>query len=152
VYLLPTPKASDATGGKHSEGHADSLPGTVRLLPTPRKSDGDGGANPLSREERMDDVETRIIRLGGVWGEYEPAVRRWEALTRPAPPPTEPNTKGNPRLNPAFSEWLMGWPEGWVTDIPGVSRNDQLRIIGNGVVPQCAAAALRWLLSLEVAA
>jgi hypothetical protein len=28
-----------------------------------------------------------------------------------------------------------------------VSRNDQLRIIGNGVVPQQAVAALTWLLS-----
>lgn len=35
----------------------------------------------------------------------------------------------------------------------GISRNDQLRIIGNGVVPQQAIAALRYLLSVcEVAA
>ena len=47
----------------------------------------------------------------------------------------------------------MGLPEGWVTDVPGVSRNDALRLLGNGVVPQQAAAALEWLLSVdEVAA
>ena len=70
-------------------------------------------------------------------------------MTRPAPSPTEPNTKGNPRLSARFSEWLMGWPDGWVTKVPGISRNDALRVIGNGVVPAQAAAALRWLLSIS---
>jgi DNA (cytosine-5)-methyltransferase 1 len=41
----------------------------------------------------------------------------------------------------------MGWPAGWVTQVPGVSRNDQLKICGNGVVPQQAAHALRLLLA-----
>lgn len=86
------------------------------------------------------------------WGKYAPAIRRWENVTRPAPSPTEPNRNGNPRLNPAFSEWMMGWPDGWVTAVPGISRNDQLRIVGNGVVPQCASAALRFLLAVERAA
>ena len=77
------------------------------------------------------------------------AIRRWEALTRLAPAPTEPNKNGNPRLAAAFSEWLMGWPAGHVTDVPGITRNDALRIVGNGVCPQQAAAALRSLLALE---
>ena len=150
--LLPTPNAQDGNGGGryNSEGHQSTLPGTVReLLPTPRKSDGDGGANPLHRAERMDDVETRVIRCGTSWGKYEPAIRRWEALTRPAPSPTEPNTNGNPRLAAAFPEWMQGWPDGWVTAPEiGISRNDQLRCIGNGVCPQQAVYALRWLVSV----
>jgi len=40
----------------------------------------------------------------------------------------------------------MGLPEGWVTDVPGLSRNDMLRILGNGVVPRCAADAYSMLL------
>jgi len=40
----------------------------------------------------------------------------------------------------------MGLPEGWVTDVPGLTRNAQLRILGNGVVPQQAEMALRLLL------
>lgn len=40
----------------------------------------------------------------------------------------------------------MGLPEGWVTDVPGLTRKDQLKALGNGVVPQQAAAALRMLL------
>lgn len=86
------------------------------------------------------------------WGQYEPAIRRWEAVTRPAPAPTEPNKNGNPRLAAAFSEWMMGWPQGWVTAVPGISRNDALRIIGNGVCPQQAIHALQWLLHIAEAA
>ena len=41
----------------------------------------------------------------------------------------------------------MGLPEGWVTDVPGLSRNDQLKALGNGVVPQQAVLALRILLT-----
>jgi DNA (cytosine-5)-methyltransferase 1 len=40
----------------------------------------------------------------------------------------------------------MGLPEGWVTDVPGLSRNAQLKALGNGVVPQQAALALSLLL------
>jgi DNA (cytosine-5)-methyltransferase 1 len=46
-----------------------------------------------------------------------------------------------------FVEWLMGLPEGHVTGVDGLSRNDMLRVLGNGVVLQQAAAALRWLLA-----
>lgn len=139
--LLGRPDA--ALGG----GKADR----VDLLPTPRRSDGDGGPNPLARAERMDDVETRVIRLGGKWGKYATAIDRWERLTRPAPEPTELSRNGKTRLAPAFSEWMMGWPAGWVTDVD-VSRNAQLRIIGNGVVPQQAVAALRLLFSIQAVA
>jgi DNA (cytosine-5)-methyltransferase 1 len=91
-----------------------------------------------------------IVKPMTAWGKYEPAIQRWEQLTRPAPPPTEPNKNGNPRLAAAFSEWLMGWPDGWVTDPAiGISRNDQLRIVGNGVCPQQAVAALRYLLEVS---
>jgi DNA (cytosine-5)-methyltransferase 1 len=35
----------------------------------------------------------------------------------------------------------MGLPEGWVTQVPGLSRTEQLKALGNGVVPaQCARA------------
>ena len=41
----------------------------------------------------------------------------------------------------------MGLEAGWVTGVPGVTRSEALRLIGNGLVPQQAAAALRWLLT-----
>lgn len=42
----------------------------------------------------------------------------------------------------------MGLPDGWVTDPAiGISRNDQLKACGNGVVPQQAIAALTDMLA-----
>lgn len=41
----------------------------------------------------------------------------------------------------------MGLPEGWVTDTAiGLSRAQQLKALGNGVVPQQAYVALVWML------
>ena len=45
----------------------------------------------------------------------------------------------------------MGLPAGWVTDVD-IPRNAQLKALGNGVVPQQAAAAVRWLTAEAVAA
>jgi DNA (cytosine-5)-methyltransferase 1 len=53
--------------------------------------------------------------------------------------------RGGAQLSPRFVEWIMGLPAGWVTDVPSLTRNQQLKILGNGVVPQQAAAALRIL-------
>lgn len=39
----------------------------------------------------------------------------------------------------------MGLPDGWVTGTPGPSRAQMLTCLGNGVVPQQAALALRLL-------
>jgi len=41
----------------------------------------------------------------------------------------------------------MGLPEGWVTGVPGLSRNEMLRALGNGVMPLQAATAFSLLLS-----
>ncbi len=104
-----------------------------------------GAGNPRRRESLVDRGADRIA-----WGQYEPAIRRWATvLGRCAPAPTEPGRTGNPRLSPRFVEWLMGLPDGHVTDVPGLSRNEQLKALGNGVVPHQAAAALRMLLNAE---
>jgi DNA (cytosine-5)-methyltransferase 1 len=47
---------------------------------------------------------------------------------------------------------MMGLPAGWVTDVPGITRNDQLKMLGNGVVPRQAVTALCRLMSAEAAA
>lgn len=94
-------------------------------------------------------------RLGGTdvdWAAYTGAIRRWEhILGRPAPAPTVLGRRGGHQLAPRFVEWLMGLPDGWVTDVPGLSRNQMLKLLGNGVVPQQAAAALTHLLGLLLA-
>ena len=52
------------------------------------------------------------------------------------------------RLNPEFVEYMMGLPNGWVTDV-GLSRSQQLKMLGNGVVPQQAYYALQLLMNYD---
>lgn len=77
------------------------------------------------------------------WRQYTPAIRRWEAILGvPAPRPDARGPRGGLKVNPAFSEWLMGVP-GRITSVPGLSINEQLKLAGNGVVPQQAEHAIR---------
>jgi DNA (cytosine-5)-methyltransferase 1 len=46
-----------------------------------------------------------------------------------------------------YGGWMQGLDDGWVTGVPGISRNDQLKALGNGVVPQQAAEAARRLIA-----
>lgn len=103
--------------------------------PTDANGSGSQGREPAAGR----DVST--------WGTYAPAIARWEhVIGRPAPAPTEPGKTGNPRLAPPFVEWLMGLPAGHVTDPTiGLTRNQQLKALGNGVVPQQARLALGLL-------
>ncbi len=143
---LPTPRTSDSTGaGKHGTGGMD-LRTAVALLPTPRVRHGDSSESGLRRNSPGIEAVTYHFPEAQ-WGKYEPAIRRWEQLTRPAPQPTEPNKNGKPRLNAAFSEWMMGLPKGWVTDI-NIPYGAKLKLLGNGVVPQQAELALRHLLDI----
>lgn len=49
-------------------------------------------------------------------------------------------------INPEFVEWIMGLPQGWVTNPEiGLSRAQQLKMLGNGVCPPQAQAALTAL-------
>ena len=168
VALLPTPQARDFKGTDSASDHNRHSPGMdavthhfPALLPTPSLSDN---KTPRRGDQLADTVEsnTHTLNLADAvehthgrdaevrqWGKYAPAIARWEAIAGLAPAPTEPNKNGNPRLSAAFSEWLMGWPAGWVTDPAiGISRNDQLRIIGNGVCPHQAHSAIRQLTAI----
>lgn len=48
------------------------------------------------------------------------------------------------KLSAEFVEYMMGLPKGWITD-SGLSRAQQLKMLGNGVVPQQAECALELL-------
>lgn len=117
----------------------------LTLLPTPRATDGTKGG-PNQRGSSGDLMLPSAVQADRC-GDYAPAIARWETvLGRPAPDPTEPGRNGSPRLSPVFVEWMMGLPAGWVTDVD-ISRNEQLRALGNGVVPAQSAAATRAFLS-----
>jgi DNA (cytosine-5)-methyltransferase 1 len=88
------------------------------------------------------------IRAVEIWGPFAPAIQRWERITgRPAPHPTiRSNITGKQVENLKLHEWMMGLPEGWVTEVPGVTRREAGKALGNGVVPQQAKAALTDML------
>lgn len=156
--LLPTPTASEGAKGGPNQAYGSggaTLSGTVpHLFPTPRASRGGSATETMYGlgAERVDDERSQGQVVADVtdWGPYEAAIRRWEAtLGRPAPAPVRFDGKGGkPRLNPELTEWMMGWPAGHVTDPTiGLTRAEQLKACGNGVVPAQAAAALREMLA-----
>lgn len=151
-YLL-TPLDSDpANASSHAtEGFRPPLGEVVRdFLPTPTCADSDRERNnPAQAKRHSPPMSATLAHFddSSMFGKYEPVVHRWEQVTgMPAPAPTELNKNGRPRLNAAFAEWMMGLPAGWITDVPGLTRSQQLKAAGNGVVPQQAAAALRHLI------
>ena len=82
---------------------------------------------------------------GSDWGKYTPVIQRWElVVNRSAPAPTIVHNDKQ-RLNPVFVEWMMGLEEGHVTG-HGLSFAQELKMLGNGVVPQQARAAVAQLM------
>ncbi|MGB3439987.1 MAG: DNA (cytosine-5-)-methyltransferase [Actinophytocola sp.] len=132
--------AADATSERHGYIRQENRSG-FRSSPVP----GDSAAVPYAArtvDARQVKSETEHVH----WGPYAPAIRRWELARGIAVPhPTEPGTSGRPRLSPRFVEWLMGLDPGWITSVE-ISRAAQLRALGNGVVPQQAAFAVRLML------
>lgn len=142
LALLPTPAVNDMDASYTPETW-DAW--TAKMQAEHGKGNGRSAAGTERRAETgFGDLTGSVLH--GRWGDYAAAIARWETVTgRPAPPPTMTSTKGNPQLSPVFVEWLMGLPAGWVTDVPGITRNEALKALGNGVVPQQATAAIRWL-------
>lgn len=170
--LLPTPALGHirnydepvedylARRKKMEDGEYRGMPGVslgvalrMELFPTPIVRDYKDGSAPQSRDGKVstDTVARAVFNSGEVtdmsWGKFEPAIRRWEeVIHRSAPEPTKPDGKENShRLSSKFTEWMMGVPDGWITDV-GLSRVDELKACGNGVVPQQAELALKVLL------
>lgn len=123
-----------------------------RHMPTPRATRG-GSTTELAYGmggDRVDDDRPQgEVVPGADWGPYSAAVERWERITRPAPPPVRHDGKnGKARLNPELPEWMMGVPHGHITSEEiGLTRAEQLKAAGNGVVPQQAEAAVLALLA-----
>ncbi|GAA3638099.1 hypothetical protein GCM10022267_25760 [Lentzea roselyniae] len=132
-----------AAPGQAESGWARSdLGGRGRASVANPNGEGRQGTEPAWRH----DLSPRGASAGTAWGPFEAAIRRWEqVLGQPAPEPTESGRTSNRVLSPRFVEWLMGLPPGWITDVPGLSRSQQLRLLGNGVVPQQGAAAITTL-------
>ncbi|WP_223881434.1 hypothetical protein [Nesterenkonia ebinurensis] len=49
-----------------------------------------------------------------------------------------------PRPAPEFVEWFMGLPPGWITNPEhGLTQNQQITALGNGVLPLQALLAIK---------
>ena len=167
--LFPTPNTMDGLPPREGEsyelnlrrgdpnGSRREMSGNLRevvvhnLLPTPVASEG---YKAPSQQTMAVKQKTGQVWLSNAakdmqtqWGKFEPAIKKWQSVIgRPAPAPTKPDGKdSNHRLSSEFTEWMMGLPEGWVTGC-GLSRNEELKACGNGVVPQQAVLALSILL------
>ena len=116
---------------------------------TPDHRPGTQRTNWLSEQERRsgDAVEPDRGHLHR-WGHYTYAIARWEHVTgRPAPAPALLSDDTGPRPSPAFVEWLMGLPDGWVSNaVHGLTPNQQITALGNGVLPLQASLAVRSML------
>ena len=151
--LLPTPTAQDAasSGGSNAsnvtltDATVRTRMGTApndRLLPTPSVADVQGGRKARSGA-RSGELLLNGLAHEQRFGQYAEAITRWEHVVGPAPDPTAPTGRGGAhRLSAAFTEWMMGLPSGWITDVPGMTRNEALKLCGNGVVPQQALVAI----------
>lgn len=159
---------ADASGERHGSGErpasvermGDASEGSGWQASTSRQESGAGSIGDVAdtdstssetltrRQGPRDAGRLQPVERGGQvdWGKYGSAIRRWEAvLDRAAPAPTTPGRNDRPRLNPQFVEWMMGLPDGWVTG-HGLSAAKELKMLGNGVVPQQAHAAITQLL------
>lgn len=155
--LFPTPTTRDYKDGsaeheRDGKVQTDTVARAVFnsgevLLGTPRANAANSSSKQVEAGAPKARIEDQVLTTN--WGKFEPAIRRWEAIIgRPAPEPTKPDGKdGNHRLSSKFTEWMMGLPDGWITG-HDLKRNDELKLAGNGVVPQQAELALRLLLDL----
>ncbi|MGP5382019.1 DNA cytosine methyltransferase [Glutamicibacter arilaitensis] len=170
VFLLATKRGDTAPDAFVSGGHQSQLRGeretahSGRQATIPNPSDfrscltadpyglgsvGRDDASGESAQGRPDgplsvpDSEPSQSEPTLQWGEYASAIRLWEQYRGVAPYPAELRAPGKYRLKAAFAEWMMGLAPGHVTGVPGLTRNEELKAIGNGVCPQQAVAALR---------
>lgn len=150
VNYLPTPIVTDShpTSPGDLNRHSPALRAVAPMfLPTLRISNNENRQSEQYAGNRGNYYG--LLRGLVDWADYEPAIRNQERVFgRLAPAPASLNLRtGKNQLSAKFSEWLMGLPEGWVTDVPNLSRKEQLQALGNGVVPaQCTAATRRFLL------
>jgi hypothetical protein len=147
--ILPTPttNGNDRKGPNYSSaGILQALEIANGILPK-EYTDWEHARQKIKWAESVEGQDKTTLDSEISWGKFGPAIQLWEKYVgRKSPAPTKPDGKeGNHRLSSKFTEWMMGLPEGWITDV-GLTRNEELKLAGNGVVPQQAELALKILL------
>ena len=170
VHLLPTPAVNDMGAGKTVEAWDDW---TARAKATHGNGHGASLHIESLRSDKWGQYAPAIARWEAVLGRPAPAPTEVSTKSRERCPVHGDPQEGRPgeelrdmreadaresvgescackrRLSPEFVSWMMGLPAGWVTDL-GLTRNEELKILGNGVVRQQAAAATRaWVCDMR---
>ncbi len=115
--LLPTPQASDGSGGRFDRSAAENgwkrpsgahatktLSTAARLLPTPTSKDRDSSRRSTARTEEWTSNPGTTLT--------DAALESSGASTEP-PSDGGNSSSGGLRLSPSFVEWLMGAPARW---------------------------------------
>lgn len=116
--------------------NTDSIRGKFRIEEAQRHQ-GQSQSEPCQCSQTIADTASERPQ-GGIKTRFRYESGSEMSMRRP------PNPLDNDKLNAKFVEYMMGLPEGWVTDLL-LSRSQQLKILGNGVVPQQAYLALQLL-------
>jgi DNA (cytosine-5)-methyltransferase 1 len=121
-----------------------------------RRADREISAKSAGLRKRQDIGQTRCEHGCGSSvdsnpnNEHQPHNRQMQELgsrfvsRREMSLQTIPPALVDEKLNAHFVEYMMGLPQGWVTNLD-LSRAQQLKMLGNGVVPQQAYYALELL-------
>ena len=132
LFIIAQPTHSDGLRGNFREQDAEWNQGQSQLEPSKcSKTIADTNGN-----EQQGNRPTQ--RLGSRFNSQS------EMRLQRTPNPLDINNK----LNATFVEYMMGLPVGWVTDLD-ISRSQQLKLLGNGVVPQQAYKAIEQLMAIK---
>jgi len=150
IFILARRAVPNPAGLRLSTGRRDSGPSEGTTRHDRAQSSGDRSRGPARTAVVPGDTVRADRGVLRRWGRYTEAIARWERITgRSAPAPAILSEDAGPRPAPAFVEWLMGLDRGWVTDLNmGLSHDQQLTALGNGVLPRQAAQALAELVPL----
>ena len=103
-------------------------------------SDGDAREESRRTDRGLSEPSIRFR-----YGQNKGQARHEYRFSRTMERQEVPDALDKGKLNPLFVEYMMGLMPGWVTDL-GLSRSQQLKMLGNGVVPQQAYHALEILM------
>jgi DNA (cytosine-5)-methyltransferase 1 len=132
--LLPTPTVVDM-GNNKTPKQWDEWKNKQRE----KHKNGNGHGASLTQEAIAISRSIKENQGSEKYGKYNDAIVQWEKLTRTSPFPTiEPECT---QINTRFVEWMMGLDDGYVTSL-GLSRSQELKLLGNGVCPQQAMFAI----------
>jgi len=140
--------------GEHCHGSLSGQVSDLANWPTPAARDT-SGISGKGRQERkgnsLDTLPNAVILGPKQWAtpqarDFKGAQgRAYKNESSDLPFQAEGKRESNAKLNPDWVCQLMGIPVGWVHPEGVRNRVDELRMLGNGVVPQTAAKAFTTL-------